>query len=93
MMERQVGSDGANVAVCVLSLGGGGNPLKSFKKRLCLMLPSCYKMSDQALEETFGSQASDARLTFSIGHHNGSSLELGLDGPWKRSGIKPWRYS
>lgn len=55
------------------------------------MLHSCYKMSDQVPEDTIDFPAGDARRTFSTGHHNGSSLVLGLYGLWKRSGINSWR--
>lgn len=44
------------------------------------MLHSCYKMSDQVPEETTDFWTGDARLTFSTGHHNGSSLVFDLYG-------------
>jgi hypothetical protein len=56
---ERFGSDGDSVdkntdrSDCCVSLVWG-NPLKHFKKGLYLMLRSCYEMSDQALEESFG---------------------------------------
>lgn len=45
-------------------------------------------MFDQAPKETFGFWVGNARLAFSTGYHNVSSLALGLHGIWKESAVR-----